>query len=152
YREREDKAITVAFELLDLPTPLAGGARGGLPKADKYYVLAWTTTPWTLPSNLALAVNREMEYVALRHPREGGDQRPSECYILAKSDLARDAKELGTEKLDMDSRLRGDDEIKGSDLIGLTYKPLFPYFANHENAFRILDGSSFVTDGDGTGI
>ena len=49
YRERVDKAVTVAFKLKEVPK--------GAPEADKYYVLAWTTTPWTLPSNLALAVS-----------------------------------------------------------------------------------------------
>ncbi len=55
YRERTDKAITVAFKLKDVPE--------GAPEADSYYLLAWTTTPWTLPSNLALAVHPDMEYV-----------------------------------------------------------------------------------------
>jgi len=172
YREREDKAITVAFELIPPLTssPQAGGIWGGvLPKADKYYVLAWTTTPWTLPSNLALAVNAEMEYVAIRHSRESGNPV---CYIVAASAAVRYAKELGIEEENLDSRFRG------NDMVGLEYKPLFPYFADRAShvipseaegsldpsiplrstqddkrgAFRILDGSSFVTDGDGTGI
>ncbi len=145
YREREDKAITVAFELTEAPK--------GAPKADKYYVVAWTTTPWTLPSNLALAAGKEMEYLAICHPGEGRDLSQTTCTILAKSALARYAKELSVEQeKDMDPGLRRDDMVTGADLIGLTYKPLFPYFANHKNAFRILDGSAFVTDGDGTGI
>ena len=137
YREREDKAITVAFELKEAPK--------GAPKAEKYYVLAWTTTPWTLPSNLALAVNREMEYVFIRHSRESGNPV---CYIIATNAVGRYAKEFGLsgEELKLDSRFRG------NDVIGLSYHPLFPYFKDHKNAFRILDGSSFVTDGDGTGI
>jgi isoleucyl-tRNA synthetase len=160
YREREDKAITVAFELNEKPA--------GAPDADKYYILAWTTTPWTLPSNLALGMNREIEYAYICHSREGGNL----CYILAKSAVGRYAKELDIENVEtIDSRLRG------NDMLGLTYKPLFPYFAdrasvilsesegspstlgdssampqNDKRAFRILDGSSFVTDGDGTGI
>jgi isoleucyl-tRNA synthetase len=135
YREREDKAVTVAFELNTPPK--------GAPEADKYYVLAWTTTPWTLPSNLALAVNREIEYVYICHSREGGNL----CYIMAKSAVGRYAKEFEIDNVDaIDSRLRG------NDMIGLSYHPLFPYFASHKHAFRILDGSSFVTDSDGTGI
>jgi len=146
YREREDKAITVAFELNTPPH--------GAPKADKYYVLAWTTTPWTLPSNLGLAVGKDMEYTYVCHPGEGRVPRPSACYIVGKSALTRYTKELGLpDSKDVDPGLRRDDiTINGSDLIGLSYHPLFPYFANHKHAFKILDGSSFVTDGDGTGI
>ncbi len=61
YRERTDKAVTVAFELEEAPR--------GAPDADKYFLLAWTTTPWTLPSNLALAVGEEMEYVCVVQER-----------------------------------------------------------------------------------
>src|SRR6185295_18821530 len=66
YREREDKAVTVAFELNNKPH--------GAPDAKKYYVLAWTTTPWTLPSNLALAVNAGLHYGYVIHE--------DACYIL----------------------------------------------------------------------
>ncbi len=155
YREREDKAITVAFELNAPPK--------GAPKADKYYVLAWTTTPWTLPSNLALAVNKEMEYVY--------SVKDSVCYIIAENrfeaysayiaanyvklpagvlkdpESGKEFKSLGEEHFDGHTAI-----LNGNDLVGLTYKPLFPYFKDHPKAFRILDGSSFVTNGDGTGI
>ncbi len=143
YREREDKAITVAFELNTPPH--------GAPKADKYYVLAWTTTPWTLPSNLALAVNKETKYTYICHPGEGRDPGQSTCYILSVNALSRYTKELSVTE-GMDPGLRRDDVLKGADLIGLSYHPLFPYFASHKHSFRILDGSSFVTDADGTGI
>ena len=170
YREREDKAITVAFEL---NTPPAGA-----PKADKYYILAWTTTPWTLPSNLALAVNTKMNYACL--------EINGKVYISAwNGDLPGSfisvAKELGIEHIKYQSPERGEvnlyfdgkitteknipkDKIatpentsllivlEGSALVNLTYKPLFPYFKDNADSFRILDGSSFVTDGDGTGI
>jgi len=160
YREREDKAITVAFELNSPPA--------GAPKAEKYYILAWTTTPWTLPSNLALGVNKDMEYVAYSMPN-------NEMYIVVKNWSGLQGAIAG---------LGENFSMTGQDLIGLTYKPLFPYFADRANssscgsqsdstgsnmgekdpalllrnpqddtrAFRILDGSSFVTDGDGTGI
>lgn len=169
YREREDKAITVAFELKDKPK--------GAPDAQKYYVLAWTTTPWTLPSNLALAVNTEMEYACV--------QKGDSCYIYAKNALLNYAKSLavdvfvdgsgtayllqnidfGTTDFDLDNvaELKKHTEIirqqapkipvvPGSALLHHCYTPLFPYFENHPGAFRILDGSEFVTDGDGTGI
>ncbi len=73
YRERVDKAITVAFELNTPPH--------GAPKADKYYVLAWTTTPWTLPSNLALAVNKDLEYSI--------KIKDNNCFILSTTRLAQ---------------------------------------------------------------
>ncbi|MDE3017361.1 MAG: isoleucine--tRNA ligase, partial [Pseudomonadota bacterium] len=136
YREREDKAVTVAFELNTPPH--------GAPKADKYYVLAWTTTPWTLPSNLALAVNRQVSY--------GYVLKNNKCYILAAN---AGPKYLNSELQLNDERGAKIDithGIKSEDLIGLSYHPLFPYFANHKHAFKILDGSGFVTDADGTGI
>ncbi len=133
YRDRVDKAITVAFELNTPPH--------GAPEAKKYYVLAWTTTPWTLPSNLALAVNKEIEYAIARS--ENGH-----VYILAQKMVPALAKEL---KLVLEEGV-SPPVIAGEYLLGLSYHPLFPYFANHKHAFRILDGSGFVTDSDGTGV
>ncbi len=130
YREKEDKAIFVAFKAKDkivnneLPT----------------YFVAWTTTPWTLPSNLALAVSKELVYVSVISDKSGEKAN----YIVAESLAHR-----------ISDALESEEDIaacKGADLIGKSYVPLFPYFENAENAFQILDGSSFVTDGDGTGI
>ncbi|MFW0776866.1 MAG: isoleucine--tRNA ligase [Rickettsiales bacterium] len=126
YREKEDKAIYVSFKLNKKPK--------GAPDANHYYVIAWTTTPWTLPSNLALAVNKDMEYTCT--------VKSGSCFIQAVS-----APDFYTEL-----EIEAQNNVSGEDLIGLTYKPLFPYFKDQPNAFRILDGSSFVTDGDGTGI
>ncbi len=148
YREREDKACTVAFELNTPPH--------GAPKADKYYVLAWTTTPWTLPSNLALAVNNETTYAYCFF----GDNI-SNCYILSLNAKARYnglftyeelmLEEIGKTKFGGGS-VKYEGQVLGANLIGLSYHPLFPYFASHKHSFKILDGSAFVTDGDGTGI
>ena len=135
YREREDKAITVAFELNTPPH--------GAPKAEKYYVLAWTTTPWTLPSNLALAVGKEVQY--------GAVVKDNICYILGAKRVSSYEKELGTQVSEK-TTIGHTYSIGVNNLIGLSYHPLFPYFANHKHSFKILDGSSFVTDGDGTGI
>ena len=134
YREREDKAITVAFEATTYTA-----------KSDKkIYFLAWTTTPWTLPSNLALAVNSDLEYI--------GVYTSDKCYVLAKSALPKYAKELGLEEnYNLDNKSQFVHFI-GSDFIGNRYKPLFPYFSEHPKAFRVLNGDHFVTDGDGTGI
>src|SRR5262249_31954205 len=69
------------------------------------------------------------------------------CYIIGVNAAARYSKELGlNDEVKLDSRLRG------NDLVGLSYHPLFPYFASHKHSFKILDGSNFVTDADGTGI
>ncbi len=127
YRERADKAITVKFTLKN--SELGDGV---------FKMLAWTTTPWTLPSNLALAVGPGITYVIL--PLNG------ENLIIAKSSLQAYAKELGISEMNTNFRT-----VKGSELIGSIYEPLFPYFKDHENAFRVL-GAGFVEEGGGTGI
>ncbi|WP_404384667.1 isoleucine--tRNA ligase [Caenispirillum salinarum] len=124
YREREDPAITVAFSL----TPREGD------KAPMK-VLAWTTTPWTLPSNLALAVGPEIEYAVL--------EKDGEHLVIGAQTLARYKKELGALELV--------GTLKGSDLVGRTYDPLFPYFKDTENAFQIL-GAEFVDVAEGSGV
>jgi len=119
YRDRQDPALTVAFEL-------ETGER----------ILAWTTTPWTLPSNLALAVGPDVDYAVLQH----SDGRE---YIMAEARVGAYEKELDGAKV-----VR---TIKGSDLAGRRYTPLFPFFADTENAFVVLS-ADFVTTEDGTGV
>lgn len=127
YRDREDKAVTVAFELLDRPD--------GAPDADKYYLLAWTTTPWTLPSNLALAVKPDMEYQAsfLSHM----DQKI--CLFAENAYLEKIFEQKITDLRDFGKAFFSSVEhitytpvesVFGDKLLGLRYKPLFPYFAN----------------------
>jgi len=122
YHDVDDPAITVRFELVDEPGT---------------YILAWTTTPWTLPSNLALAAGGDITYVKV----QDGDAR----YILAESRLDhyyRDASEYEIV-----------DRLNGSDLEGLRYHPIFPYFADlaGEGAFVVHLGE-FVSTEDGTGV
>ncbi len=118
YRDRQDPALTVWFEL-------ESGER----------ILAWTTTPWTLPSNLALAVNPEVDYAVMDFD--------GHRYVLAEARLAAYAHELaGATQVGT---------MAGADLVGRRYEPLFPYFADHPNAFRVL-GAAFVTTEDGTGV
>ncbi|GGF78793.1 isoleucine--tRNA ligase [Azorhizobium oxalatiphilum] len=124
YRERADPALTVAFRL---------EARPG--DAGPLRILAWTTTPWTLPSNLALAVGPEIDYVGLA--------KDGETWIMAEAAVETYKREFP----DAEVVWRG----KGSDLVGRTYEPMFPYFADTENAFRVL-GGAFVSTEDGTGI
>jgi isoleucyl-tRNA synthetase len=123
YRERQDPALTVAFTL-----------RQGLFE-KKTHLLAWTTTPWTLPSNLALAVGSSIVYAII--------ELSGEHYVLAESLLKRYEKELGK------AALIG--TLKGRDLVGKVYEPIFDYFKNTENAFKVLPGD-FVSTEDGTGI
>ncbi|MBN8523034.1 MAG: isoleucine--tRNA ligase [Rickettsiales bacterium] len=131
YRQRTDKAVTVSFVLNDKPQNAPEGF-------TEYKILAWTTTPWTLPSNLALAVNSDFNYVFVPN----GDI----CYIIASFALNHYAKELNIEKGKADFRT-----VKGKELAGLKYKPIFNYFKDHPNSFKILTGD-FVIEGDGTGI
>ncbi len=139
YRERADKAATVCFKLRDKPSFIEKEINKEINKEisvqiNEYKILSWTTTPWTLPSNLALAVNSEIEYVAVK--------KDNICYIISKSSLAKYKKELGEEIIST---------FKGEKLVDLEYKPMFDYFENHKCAFRILHGD-FVTDTDGTGV
>lgn len=126
YRQRADKSVTVGFKLRSKP-PLA-------PEAAEYRIAAWTTTPWTLPSNLALAVAPDMEYKFIL--------KDGICYIIADFASASYEKQLGNDT---------QGAIKGSELAGLEYEPLFDYFAGHKNAFKIIV-ADFVMEGDGTGI
>lgn len=125
YRERLDPAVTVAFTL----NPTDGDT-------TPTKILVWTTTPWTLPSNLALAVGPEIEYAIMEE--EGAN------YIICTDSLAKYKKELQNA-----TQIK---TIKGSELVGRTYEPLFPYFEyRKEDSFRILPGA-FVTTEDGTGV
>ncbi|WP_421725796.1 isoleucine--tRNA ligase [Bauldia sp.] len=124
YRARQDPAITVTFQF----EPKAGETIA--PK-----LLAWTTTPWTLPSNLALAVHPEADYALM--------ERQGEHWILADSSREHYAKELA-DWVKVGS-------LKGAELIGRRYRPLFPFFANTENAFVVL-GGEFIELGEGSGV
>lgn len=124
YRMRQDPALTVGFTLEKAP---------GEDVAPKLY--AWTTTPWTLPSNLALAVNAQAAYAVMAK----GEERA----ILAEARLEAYAKELeGFERVGT---------LTGADLVGRRYAPLFPFFADTPNAFRVIAGDFVELDG-GTGI
>ena len=129
YRSRQDPAVTVRFKL-----DKGIGADGKEADTDTY-ILAWTTTPWTLPSHLALAVGEEIDYAVMA--KDGAH------YILAEAAVERyqkefeDAEQIAT--------------IPGKDLTGRHYEPVFPYFKYTENAFHVLPGE-FVSTEDGTGI
>ena len=121
YKKVKEESVVVKFKLKD----------------EDAYALAWTTTPWTLPSNLALAVNPSLDYIYVK------DKKTKEVYIMAREALDSFYKEGNEYEI-----IR---EEKGRKLEGKEYEPLFPYFKNTENAFRILL-ADFVNSEDGTGI
>lgn len=125
YASRQDPALTVGVRL----------ETGEL-------ALLWTTTPWTLPSNLALAVGPDIEYVVVV-PGEGS-ALAGERVLLAGSRLASYARELGEEPQEVA-------RLTGTELAGRRYTPPFGYFEGHANAHRILVGD-FVSTEDGTGL
>lgn len=132
YKDVKDLAVTAEFELFDEPV--------------KTSVLAWTTTPWTLPGNVALAVNENIDYVTIEKKDEGVGEVVR--FIVAKDRLKNIFGEEGYSVVE---------EYKGSKLVGRAYKPLFDYYAkdeslkNRENGWKIYH-ADFVTTDMGTGI
>ncbi|WP_018159420.1 isoleucine--tRNA ligase [Smaragdicoccus niigatensis] len=125
YKMRQDPAVTVKM-------PLTSGKFAGS------NAIIWTTTPWTLPSNLAIAVNPDVDYVLV----EGKD---GEKYVLAAERVGHYARELGEVPEVLAT-------VKGAELIGATYTPPFDYFvAERPNAFVVLP-ADYVTTDSGTGI
>ena len=120
YQDKTDNAITVMFKL-----------------ENGMNILVWTTTPWTLPSNLMLAVGLDIDYAIME---EDGQK-----YVLAQALLGRYKKQL--------EHATQVGTIKGKDLVGLSYEPMFPYFKDlkSKGAFKVLSGE-FVSTEDGTGI
>jgi len=125
YKDIKDLSAIAKFELSDEPGT---------------YILAWTTTPWTLIGNVALAVGPEIEYVKVKFE--------DKHYIVAKERAVEVFKGKEYEEVG---------QLKGSDLIGRSYQPLFPYYSddksleNHDNGWKIY-GADFVTTTDGTGV
>ncbi len=126
YREVEDPAVTIAFRLLGDPsTPLGTG---------EVYLLAWTTTPWTLPANLGLAVDESSEYVKVTDGKR--------FYILAHEALPRYG--------DCDFEIV--ETFKGQKLVGQKYEPLYSFLpTNPETDYRVY-AANFVSMDEGTGI
>jgi isoleucyl-tRNA synthetase len=131
YKDVKDLAVTVKFEIRN-------SNDGG-----KTYLLAWTTTPWTLPGNVGLAVGEKVEYVKVK--TEQG------LFILAKERLEQVFKEAKYEIIET---------FKGKDLVGLSYEPLYPFLKDSitgpekeklDNAYKVY-AADFVTTEDGTGI
>ncbi len=129
YQNVQDPAVTVRMKILDRTLPGTEGLT--------VYVVIWTTTPWTLPSNLAVCVGPDIDYCVVR------DGESNDAYIMAKARLSAYYKKPEEYTILY--------ECKGADLAGIHYEPIFPYYADHANSFVVLcDG--YVTTTDGTGI
>ncbi|KAK9792748.1 hypothetical protein WJX73_005932 [Symbiochloris irregularis] len=156
YKDVMDPAIMVSFSVED--------------DAEKAELVAWTTTPWTLPSNLALCVNPAMEYVRVQDPATG------RVYIVAEARLAflpgavPKAKKGGKKDAAPAAGFKVLSKMKGSALVGMRYTPLFPFFAHLKaprpsdsapsanggaspaaGAFRVVS-DNYVTSDSGTGV
>ena len=166
YRQKESKSLIVKFLLHFPPESIKNLCK-------KAYLLVWTTTPWTLPSNLAIAVNKDLDYeyivrddvayisanlknylkdvYATSNEKKNnvGDVSSSSMCGLAENDniISKD-KEIKDDFSDSKTLI-----IKGSELVGIYYQPLFDYFINKasKDAFQIYHGD-FVTADDGTGV
>ena len=145
YRDRTDQTVTVGLRLEE---PVRDGA------TTPELILIWTTTPWTLPSNSAVAVGPDVDYAVVRVPGEAGSPVAGQDVIVAEALLDSFPKELG-EAPEILARL------KGEDLVGRRYHPIFDYFDTPEaraeggtpgpRAWTIL-AADFVTTDDGTGL
>ncbi|MBR4963351.1 MAG: isoleucine--tRNA ligase, partial [Muribaculaceae bacterium] len=148
YREVKDTTAVAQFKIVD---PKEEMTKWGTP-----YFLAWTTTPWTLPSNTALCVGNKIDYVAVE-TYNSYTGKPI-TVVLAKALVGAHFNPKGAE-VAMEEYKQGDKvvpyriiaEYKGSDLVGMKYEQLIPWVNPGENAFRVIPGD-YVTTEDGTGI
>ncbi len=132
YKDVVDTAVYVKFRLIDDP--------------DKASILSWTTTPWTLPGNVALAVGADIDYVKVRVAKtsDKATAREGEVFIVAKA--------LVKKALRNESTILA--EMKGRDLVGTKYTPLFPGAVDAKDAKKAWEvvTADFVTTEDGTGV
>ena len=136
YRDVKDTTCTAQFKISGIGNRVSGIGDAPL------YALAWTTTPWTLPSNTALCVGPKIDYVIVKG--ENPYTKLEAYYLLAEARLAAYSKELGEAP---EVLWRG----KGTDLEGIQYEQLIPWANPGEGAFKIILGD-YVTTEDGTGI
>ncbi|MBR4131130.1 MAG: isoleucine--tRNA ligase [Bacteroidaceae bacterium] len=149
YRDVKDTTVTAQFKVTECNLSSLS-----IPSNQNLYILAWTTTPWTLPSNTALCVGPKIDYVAVKgsNPYSGEEA----IYILAEARLS--AYFQAEEGKELEIIWRG----KGEDLVGMEYEQLFPWVKpcaiendkvvdKSAEAFRVIPGD-YVTTEDGTGI
>ncbi|CAN6194017.1 unnamed protein product [Urochloa humidicola] len=148
YRTVPDPAVMVSF-------PIVGDA-------DNAALVAWTTTPWTLPSNLALCVNANLTYAKVKDKSNGAvyviaESRLAQLPVKAKASGKKQAPSKGNNAEAVQDGLDKESyellaKIPGSSLVGLKYTPLFDFFSElQESAFRVI-ADNYVTDDSGTGV
>jgi isoleucyl-tRNA synthetase len=139
YKDITDISVYVKFRLT---SGQKYGEKKDLLTSDNIYVIAWTTTPWTLPGNAALAINKDISYSVIK-TEEGPE------HFIVASNLV--------EKVFKDKKIEKINELKGSGLVGLKYEAVFDYYTkdstlkNKENGWKIY-GADFVTTDSGTGV
>lgn len=175
YRDVKDTTVVAQFKVKPNQQFIEklNVVKSILEEGREVFFLAWTTTPWTLPSNTALAVGPKIDYVLLETYNQYTERK---VYVILARDLigkyfsahadlnnSPDSRSFGIDRdgelINFDTKYprsiwKGVDEFKGSDLVGLEYEQLLPYALPHENAdkaFRVIPGD-FVTTEDGTGI
>ncbi|MFJ2620058.1 isoleucine--tRNA ligase [Glutamicibacter sp. NPDC087344] len=149
YKDRQDQTVTVGFTIVAGQNPVSAELAG-------VQALAWTTTPWTLPTNSALAVHPDVEYVVVP-AGEGGVKASAAAgpFLLAKDLLGSYAKDLGYKDAKQAAAAISA-SYTGSQLAGVRYEPLWDTYTDTEkygtgNAWQIVT-ADYVTTGDGTGI
>ena len=168
YRDVKDQTVTAEFTVVDNGHKVLEAIKDAADEKfrDNLRILAWTTTPWTLPSNTALCIGPKIDYVAIEsyNPYNGNPA----IYLMAKARVDAYFKPEGAEK-PLDEYTPGDKvipykmiaEFKGTDLLDIKYKQLFPWvkpvdkiddkIVGNDNGFRVIPGD-YVTTDDGTGI
>lgn len=156
YKDVKDLSVTAKFKVKP------GQKIGDFVTDDNTYILAWTTTPWTLPGNVALAVGKDVEYSLISTTEKGSGNalQPDGSYQIEDLSEATFILLKGKEDLIRADYFFEDEDVsvrKGSDLVGLEYEPLFDYYAkdsnlkNRENGWKVY-AADFVTTDTGTGI
>ena len=144
YKPRQDQSVTVTFPL--------HGEKAEQADLVGVLALAWTTTPWTLPTNAALAVGPEISYAVI--PAGPSSSTPGARYLMALDTIANYRKELGYEDLEQ-AQAAVTRVVQGSDLGGIQYQRVFDYYTDDswgmDNAWQILV-AEYVATGEGTGI
>ena len=138
YKDVQDPTVTVRTKALSAESAVV---KDLLAKEPTVYLLVWTTTPWTLPENLMMCAGASIDYVAVRDVTD--EAKP--IYVMAKARLTSIFKK--PEQYEVVS------EFKGTELKGVSYEPIFPYYADKkaEGAFKVLN-DDYVTTDDGVGI
>ena len=156
YRDVKDTTCVAQFRIIDNDNVSLAPCRDAIFQWGTPYFLAWTTTPWTLPSNTAIAVGPEITYNIVRtyNPYSG---KP--VTVVAANDLMGSLFNAKGKDLSLDSYNKGDKvipyevvaQVKGADLVGINYEQLLPWVNPGEGAFRVIPGD-YVTTEDGTGL